>query len=159
MSDEKVFVASPEAKSKAKTFRIIAFICWLVAIGLEIYAILKLLNNESMTWLIVAIVVILILAVTGNILWKKANRLDPASKKDKTRFFIQNQLGAIMSVLALLPLVILIYTNKDMDGKTKGIVRCVPFREEKACRGGGTRLGAGRVSDGHGFSVLCGFAA
>ncbi len=37
------------------------------------------------------------------------------------RFFIQNQLGAIISVLAFLPLVILIFINKDVDGKTKGI--------------------------------------
>jgi hypothetical protein len=54
-------------------------------------------------------------------LWKKANRLDPASEKDKVKFFIQNQLGAIMGVLAFLPLVILIFTNKNIDGKTKGI--------------------------------------
>jgi hypothetical protein len=121
MSDEKVFVASPEAKSKAKTFRIIAFIAWLLAIGGQIYAIYNLVGNDTMTWLIVAIVVILILAITGNILWKKANRLDPASEKNKTKFFIQNQLGAIMSVLAFLPLVIVILTNKDLDGKTKGI--------------------------------------
>ena len=121
MSDEKVFVASPEAKSKAKTFRIIAFISWLLAIGGQIYAIFNLVGNDTLTWLIVAIVVILILAITGNILWKKANRLDPASEKNKTKFFIQNQLGAIMSVLAFLPLVIVILTNKDLDGKTKGI--------------------------------------
>lgn len=121
MSDQQVFEASPEAKSKATTFRIIAFVLWLLAIGGQVYAILNLISNETMTWLIVAIVVILILAVVGNILWKKANRLDPASEKDKFRFFIQNQLGAIMGVLAFLPLVILILTNKDLDGKSKGI--------------------------------------
>lgn len=125
MSDQKVFVASPEAKAKAKKFRIIAFIAWLLAIGGQVYAIFNLISNEMMTWLIVAIVVILILAVTGNLLWKKANRLDPASEKNKTKFFIQNQLGAIMSVLAFLPLVILILTNKDLDGKTKGIAGTV----------------------------------
>ena len=121
MSEENTFVASPEAKSKAKQFRIIAFIAWILAIAAQIYVIMNLLSNDKMTWLIVMIVVILILAVTGSLLWKKANRLDPASEKDKTRFFIQNQLGAIMGVLAFLPLVILIFTNKDMDGKTKGI--------------------------------------
>ncbi|MEO8934649.1 MAG: hypothetical protein ABI295_10100, partial [Xanthomarina sp.] len=41
--------------------------------------------------------------------------------KDKVKFFVQNQLGAIMGVLAFLPLVILIFMNKDVDGKTKGI--------------------------------------
>ncbi|MEX0275243.1 MAG: hypothetical protein AB3N16_12785 [Flavobacteriaceae bacterium] len=125
MSDQKKFVASPEAKSKAKTFRIIAFIAWLLAIAGQVYAILKLIGNDTLTYLIIAIVIILALAVTGNLLWKKANRLDPASEKDKTRFFIQNQLGAFMGVLAFLPMVILILTNKNLDGKTKGIAGAV----------------------------------
>src|SRR5690606_28477371 len=54
-------------------------------------------------------------------LWKKANRLDPASEQDKVKFFIQNQLGAILGVLAFLPMVIFIFTNKNASGKTKGI--------------------------------------
>ena len=121
MSDQKTFQASPEAKSKAKQLRIFAMIAWILAIGGQVYAILNLLSNDKLTWLIVAIVVILALAITGSMLWKKANRLDPASEEDKTRFFIQNQLGAIMGVLAFLPLVILIFTNKDLDKRTKGI--------------------------------------
>jgi uncharacterized protein YacL len=121
MSDQKVFEASAESQAKAKQLRVFAILAWIVAIGGQIFAILKLISNETMTWLIVAIVVILILAVTASMLWKKANRLDPASEKDKVKFFIQNQLGAIMGVLAFLPLVILIFTNKNVDGKTKGI--------------------------------------
>lgn len=121
MSDQKVFEASPEAKGKAKQLRLFAVLAWIVAMGGQAFAILKLISNETMVWLIVAIVGILILAITGSTLWKKANRLDPASEKDKTRFFIQNQLGAIMGVLAFLPLVVLIFMNKDLDGKTKGI--------------------------------------
>lgn len=122
MSEKEVFVASSEAKGKAKQLRLFAFLAWLIAIAGEIYAIIDLLSNEKMIWLIVAIVVILALTITGSALWKKANRLDPASEKDKFRFFVQNQLGAIMAVLAFLPLVIFIFTNKDMDKKTKGIV-------------------------------------
>lgn len=125
MSEMNQFVASDEAKSKAKRLRIFAFIAWLVAIGGEIYAIRNLLNDKMLTWLLVAMVVILGLAITGSMLWKKANRMDPASEKDKVRFFVQNQLGAIMGVLAFLPLVILIFTNKDMDKKTKGIAGAV----------------------------------
>jgi len=121
MSETKVFVASPEAKGKAKQLRIFAMLAWVAAMVGQIYAIFNLISDETMVWLIVAIVVILILAITGSTLWKKANRLDPASEKDPTRFFIQNQLGAIMGVLAFLPLVILIFTNKDISGKTKGI--------------------------------------
>lgn len=121
MSETNVFVASPEAKGKAKQLRIFAMVAWVAAMAGQIYAILNLISDETMIWLIVAIVVILILAITGSTLWKKANRLDPASEKDPTRFFIQNQLGAIMGVLAFLPLVIFIFTNKDISGKTKGI--------------------------------------
>ena len=121
MSDQKVFVASEESKGKAKQLRLFALLAWIVAIAAQIFAIFKLINNETLVWLIVAIVVILALAVAGSMLWKKANRLDPASEKDKVRFFFQNQFGAIMGVLAFLPLVILILMNKNIDGKTKGI--------------------------------------
>ena len=121
MSDQKVFKASAESKGIAKQLRLFALLAWTIAIAGEVFAILKLINNEKLTWLIVAIVVILVLAITGSMLWKKANRLDPASEKEKIRFFVQNQLGAIMAVLAFLPLVILLFTNKDIDGKTKGI--------------------------------------
>lgn len=121
MSNQETFVASEEAKSKAKQLRIFAFIAWILAMAGQVFAILKLISDETMIWLIVAIVVILALAITGSMLWKKANRLDPASEKDKTKFFIQNQLGAIMGVLAFLPLVVMILSNKNISGKTKGI--------------------------------------
>lgn len=121
MSDQQVFQASPESKGKAKQLRLFAMLAWIVAMAGQIFAILKLISNETLVWLIVVIVVILALAITGSMLWKKANRLDPASEKDKTRFFVQNQLGAIMGVLAFLPLVIMIFMNKNIDGKTKGI--------------------------------------
>lgn len=121
MSEQKVFQASPESKGKAKQLRMFAILAWLIAMIGQGFAIFKLIHDETMVWLIVVIVVILALSITGSLLWKKANRLDPASEKDKTRFFIQNQLGAIMGVLAFLPLVILIFMNKDVSGKTKGI--------------------------------------
>ncbi len=125
MSEKKKFVASDEAKGKAKQLRLFAILAWLVAIGLEVFAILKLINDEMLTWLIVTIVVILALAVTGNLLWKKSNRLDPASEKDKFKFFVQNQLGAIMAVLAFLPLVLFIFLDKDASKKTKGIAGAI----------------------------------
>ncbi len=121
MAEEKQFVATDEAKGKAKQLRMFAILAWLVAIAGEVFAILKLINNDTLTWLIVAIAVILALSITGSLLWKKSNKLDPASEKDTVRFFVQNQLGAIMAVLSFLPLVILIFTNKNLDGKTKGI--------------------------------------
>lgn len=125
MSEQKVFEASPESKGKAKQLRIFAFLAWILAIAGQIFAIFKLIHDETLVWLIVVIVAILALSITGSMLWKKANRLDPASEKNKTKFFVQNQLGAIMGVLAFLPLVILIFMNKDVDGKTKGIAGSV----------------------------------
>lgn len=121
MSEKKIFQASAEAKGKAKQFRMFAILAWLIAMIGQVFAILKLISDDMLVWLIVAIVVILALAITGSTLWKKANRLDPASEKDKMKFFIQNQLGAIMGVLAFLPLVILIFMNKDASKKTKGV--------------------------------------
>ena len=113
----------PEAKSKANRLRIFAWIGWLIAIGVEIFAIFWILKQVpvNMTYLIIAIVVTGIFSIAGSLMWKQANRLDPASKKDTVRFWVQNQLGAIMAIISFLPLIILIFLNKDMDGKQKGI--------------------------------------
>jgi hypothetical protein len=122
-TETRPFVVTEESKSKARTFRIIAIISFIVAIGFEVFAIIQLKKVPiNTTWLIILIVADLIFAVIGSLLWKRSNRLDPASEKDKTRFFIQNQLGLIISILAFLPLVILIFTNKDLSGKQKGLV-------------------------------------
>jgi hypothetical protein len=71
--------------------------------------------------LLVLMAVIAALSIIGSILWKKANRLDPASKQDKVRFFVQNQLGAIIAIVAFLPLIIMVFLNKDMSGQQKTI--------------------------------------
>lgn len=122
------FVASPQAKSTALKLRIVAMVLWIVAIGLEIFTIVwALLPDKPVnTWLIIGLIIaIAVLTLGGSLLWKKANRFDPASEKDKTRFFIQNQLGVIMTVLAFLPLIVLIFLDKNMDGKQKGILGAV----------------------------------
>ncbi len=122
-NNQTIFTPSKESASKAKMFRIIAIIGWLAAIGIEIKVILMLGEVPiNMNWIIGFIVGMLILVVIANILWKKANRLDPASEKNKTKFFIQNQLGLIISVIAFLPLVVLILTNKNLSGKQKGLL-------------------------------------
>ena len=126
------FEASPEAKKKALTYRLIAVALWVVAIAAEAFTIFWLLKhtelNNFMVWLIVAIVVIAIFALGGSLLWKKANRFDPASERNKVKFFVQNQLGAIITIVAFLPLIILIFANKDMKGNQKliaGIIAIV----------------------------------
>ena len=115
--------ASPEAKSKALTFRIIAAVLWAIAIGGELFTIFWVLRQDPiLMWLlIVMLVVIGAFALGGSLLWKKANRLDPASRKDTVRFFVQNQLGVIITVIAFLPLIVMIFLNKDMDGKQKTV--------------------------------------
>jgi hypothetical protein len=121
--ETKTFVASDESRGKAKSSRLFAIISWIVAIGFEIGAIFLLRKTPiSTTWLIVLIVADLIFAVIGSLLWKKSNRFDPASENDRIKFFIQNQLGVIISIIAFLPLVILIFTDKNMNGKQKGLV-------------------------------------
>ena len=149
---------TPEAKARATRFRWIAAVLWAVAIigeGVGIFWLLRqrvyvgedgtfvrdpdtgLLEEQGVTaqfpqWAFIALLVLLVviaaLSITGSVLWKKANRLDPARKSDKVRFFVQNQLGAIIAIVAFLPLVILIFLNKDMDKgqkTTAGIVGVV----------------------------------
>jgi len=118
---------TPESKGKATAFRVIAVVLWVLAIGTEAFAIFFVLRQApvNMVLLIILLVVIGALAVGGSLLWKRANRLDPARKSDKVRFFVQNQLGAIITVIAFLPLIILIFTNKNMDGKQKGIAGAI----------------------------------
>ncbi|MBY6060918.1 hypothetical protein [Microbacterium esteraromaticum] len=144
-SENREWTPSPAGKKKATTFRWIAMALWIVAIAGEAVAIFWLLPQRVVTgadgtllrdadtglleqqgatvefpqWafitLLVMLVVIAALAITGSVLWKKANRLDPARRSDTVRFFVQNQLGAIIAIIAFLPLVILIFLNKDMD--------------------------------------------
>ncbi len=118
---------TPEAKQKATTYRIIALVLWALAIAGEVFAIFYVLKQPTinMVMLIAAIVVIGVLAVIGSLLWKQANLLDPASTADPVRFFIQNQLGAIIALVAFLPLIVMVLMNKNMDGKQKGIATAV----------------------------------
>ncbi len=127
---DAVWKPTPEAKKKATTFRIIAIIGWVIAIAIEAVAIFWLLRQDTtQSWyiwaLIGALVLIAAFAITGSQFWKKANDLDPAKKSEPVRFFVQNQLGVIISIIAFLPLIILIFTNKNMDGKQKGIAGAI----------------------------------
>ena len=138
------------SKKKAGQLRLISWVLWIVAIALEVVAIFWLLRQrtevggtglvrnedtglledpgvtyEFPQWafitLIVAFVVIGALSITGSMLWKKANRLDPAKRSETVRFFVQNQLGAIVAVIAFVPLIVLVLLNKDMSKTQKGV--------------------------------------
>ena len=121
----KAWEASQGQKGQAKKLRTFAVVSWVIAIATEIAGIVLLLKNKfdegNLALLIGLLVVIAVFAIAGSILWKKANRHDPASKEEKFKFFIQNQLGAIITVLAFLQLLALIFLDKDMDPKNKKI--------------------------------------
>lgn len=117
-----------DGKKRAKTRRIIAIILWVIAIAFEVVGILRLTdkinlfaNMDKTTFLIICIVLDLVFFVPGSLLWKKANHIDPISEKNKTTFWIWNNLGTILSVLAFLPIIIFVLLNKDLDKKSKTI--------------------------------------
>lgn len=125
--DEPTWEATPEARQQAGTLRIVAALLWALAIAGEAFAIFWVLRQSeiNMVLLIGLIVVIGCLAVGGSLLWKRANRLDPAKREDTVRFFVQNQLGAIITIIAFLPLVVMILLNDDLDKKDKAIAGTV----------------------------------
>lgn len=124
--DFQTFVPSAESKGKATQLRVIASILWVLAISAQVVAISMLFRPPvNMTWIIILIAIDLALAVAGSILWKKSNRFDPASEKNKFMFFMQSQLGLVVAVIAFLPLIVFIITSKNLDTKQKGVLGAV----------------------------------
>src|SRR3954470_2896483 len=134
MSDEKPAAdvdvtkewrATHGQKSSATRLRLLAALAWIVAIGTEIAGIVLLRQHKfdhgNLPLLIGLLVVIAVFAIAGSLMWKAANKHDPATKADTAKFFFQNQLGAIITVIAFLPLIVLIFMDKDMDPKNKKI--------------------------------------
>ena len=121
----KEWRATQGQKSKATRLRIFAVISWIIAIGGEIAGIILLrqgrFDQGNLPLLIGILVGIAVFAIAGSLLWKAANKQDPARQSDRARFFFQNQLGAIVTVIAFLPLIVLIFMDKDMDPKNKKI--------------------------------------
>src|SRR6476469_5104077 len=121
----KEWRATQGQKSAATRLRIFAAISWVVAIGTEIAGVVLLRQHKfdhgNLPLLIGLLVAIAIFAIAGSLMWKAANKHDPARESDSARFFFQNQLGAIITVIAFLPLIVLIFMDKDMDPKNKKI--------------------------------------
>lgn len=121
-----------EPKERATGKRVAAIILWLFAIACEVIAILKLKGViewipqlSKVTFVIIALVLDLIFVVIGSQLWKKANHIDPASEKDKLRFWLHNNLGVIISVIAFAPLIVLTLTDKNLSKKDKTLVSAI----------------------------------
>jgi hypothetical protein len=121
----KEWRATQGQKSAATRLRIFAAISWIIAIGTEVAGVVMLRQHKfdhgNLPLLIGLLVVIAVFAIAGSLMWKAANKHDPASKSEPVRFFVQNQLGAIITVIAFLPLVVLIFMDKDMDPKNRKI--------------------------------------
>ena len=121
----KEWRATQGQESAAKRLRIFAALAWIVAIGGEVAGIVLLrqhrFDHGNLGLLIGILVGIAIFAIAGSLMWKAANKHDPASKSEPFKFFVQNQLGAIITLIAFLPLIVLIFMDKDMDPKNKKI--------------------------------------
>ncbi|WP_395638287.1 hypothetical protein [Pseudolysinimonas sp.] len=143
VSEGEGWKASDDAKAGATTKRVIAFILWGLAIILEGLGIWYLLTqvrgtnvdgepvtgfipSEYLFWALIGLLVVMgILVVIGSQLWKAANQADPASRQEKFKFFVQNQLGALIPIIAFVPIIIVILLNKNLDSRTKGFAGAV----------------------------------
>lgn len=121
----KAWRATHDQQSAAKRLRMIAALAWIVAIGGEAVGVVLLYKHKfdhgNLGLLIGLLVGIAIFAIAGSLAWKAANKKDPARESEKFKFFVQNQLGAIMTLVAFVPLVVLMFMDKDMDPKNKKI--------------------------------------
>ncbi len=131
-SKEEILAAT---KKNARPYRILAFVFWFLALAAEVMAILVFAKKidiptitttaESsypvgwwITW-IAFLVLDLIFLIIGSSCWKKGNHLDPASAKNKTRFWLHNNLGIFVAALCFIPFIIIALLDKNADKKAK----------------------------------------
>ena len=115
----------------AAGLRIGAIVLWVVALAFEILALLVVLGKVDLKFmsllahLIIFLVLDLACVIIGAQLWKKANRIKPASEKNPLTFWLWNNMGVIVCVIAFIPFIIILLANKDIDKKTKVIALVV----------------------------------
>ena len=133
--------AAPEKKARkvkeaapvgnAGGLRTGAVVLWVLAIVMEVMALLVVIGKVNLKFmptlyqLIAFLVLDLIFVIIGAQLWKKANRIDPVSEANKLKFWLWNNMGVIVCVIAFVPIIILMLTNKNLDKKTKTIATVV----------------------------------
>ncbi len=128
---EKKIVKVEGKKEGAGKLRIASWILWALAIVCEVVAFLILNgtiyvpDEKFTTMFLIPLGIDFVLALVASQLWKKANDKDPASKKSGFKFFIQNQLGLIMTLICFVPLIIMLLLNKDLEKGTKKLVTVV----------------------------------
>ena len=108
-----------------------AAVLWGVAVVFEVLALLVAVGKLNLKFmptlwqLIVLLVLDLVCVIVGAQLWKKSNRIDPASEKNKLKFWLWNNMGLIACVVAFAPIVVVLLSNKNLDKKTKTIATVV----------------------------------
>lgn len=136
---ERKIVSASTGKSSAKRekkstagLRIGAVLLWVAAIAMEVLALLLLLGKVSLIntiptlyQMIGLLVLDLIFVIIGSQLWKKANHINPASEKNKLAFWMWNNMGFIICIIAFVPFIVILLLNKDTDKKTKAICTAV----------------------------------
>lgn len=123
-------IVTAENRKKAVKFRWIAVVLWLLAVGFEVLTILVVnktiyIPGNILTYIIIGLVADLALVVAGSLLWKKSNRIDPASEKNKIKFFLWNNMGLIAALICFVPVIVLIFKEKDLDPKVKKIASII----------------------------------
>ena len=116
-------------KGNATPYRILAIVLWVLALGCEVAAILLFLGKFTIPFLkipnvwqaVIFVTLDLILLIIGSQMWKKANHMDPASKKNKLAFWLQNNLGVIVAAVAFIPFIIIALTDKNASKQDKTI--------------------------------------
>jgi len=114
--------------TEGATGKRVAAICfWVLAVACELVAIMNLtgkwylpsliagLPDNPLIYLIAFLVLDLVFLIIGSQFWKKANHIDPASEKNKVMFFLQNQMGLIMSIICFVPFIVMLLKN-DKEG-------------------------------------------
>lgn len=117
-------------KQRATGRRLLAILFWLLAVAAEV-AVIMMLNGylyipgSIQTNIIIGLAIDLVLVIIGSMFWKKANRINPPSEKNKVWFFLCSQMGLIAAIIAFVPLIVILLKNKDLDKKTKKIVSVI----------------------------------
>ena len=123
----KPAVQAAKPVGNATGLRIGAIILWVAAIAFEILALLVVLGKitivrpSTLVQLIILIVLDLACVIIGAQLWKKANHIRPASEKNPFLFWLWNNMGVVVCVIAFVPIIIVMLANKNLDKKTKVI--------------------------------------
>lgn len=131
-----------ERSKIAMPFRIASIALWILGILMEVFCFLVIksvwhLPGNPLTWLIIFLLLDLVFVLIGSQLWKHANHVDPPSKANKFLYWLQTDLGTIMAVIAFMPIIILLLTDKNLDKNTKTVGSIIAVIALAAAAAGG----------------------